>query len=240
MCRPFARGGFAVALVFGVLTLFSQAASASIIFEIDTDGLDDGTVTYNPNFSFGGGQTSATQSASSSAVGLTGGDSIFGGNGSPDTYIMSYTPGTDADNQVFAPGTNLGNGNTATGLTGGVSGEYAVYATWPVSTNVTGGLTNYVLSDGITDLLTTTVDQQQPGGVVGGDWVLLGTANLLSGTTYTITQTPTNSTFVSMRAAGYMFELQPAAVPEPSSMILLGLCGVGAVGGRRLRKRRSS
>ena len=59
-----------LALLAGAGMAISPLQSAYVI-EIDTDGADDGTVTYNPDFSFGGDTTLAYQSAASSAIGLT-------------------------------------------------------------------------------------------------------------------------------------------------------------------------
>jgi hypothetical protein len=36
------------------------------------------------------------------------------------------------------------------------------------------------------------------------------------------------NTFVSMRASGVLFDAQVSAIPEPSSMALLGMVGLGA------------
>ena len=93
-------------------------ANASFIIEIDTDGLDDGVLTYNTNFSFGGDTTTASQSAATSALGMTGGDSIFGGDGVnlPDTYVYTYDLDVDGDNLALTAGAALnGSGNTASG-----------------------------------------------------------------------------------------------------------------------------
>jgi hypothetical protein len=94
----------------------------------------------------------------STAAGLTGNQSAFGNPTNatgPDQYTFRYTPGTDADNTVYAVGAALGNSmaadadgagagapvyanvpQLATGLTGGASGIYNVYFTSPASTNV--------------------------------------------------------------------------------------------------------
>lgn len=107
------------------------------------------------HFSSLGFQLSTTPST---ALGLTGNQSAFGNptnNTGPDRYIFSYTPGTDADNTVYATNTILGNSyaldpdgagpglpiydifnSLATGSTGGGSGYYNVYITAPPSTNV--------------------------------------------------------------------------------------------------------
>ena len=182
------------------------------LVEIDTDGLDDGSIAWNPDFSFGGDTSTASQSAASGALGMTGGDSIYGGDGvaSPDTYVYTYTPGSQADNLFLSAGTPLGDGNYATGGTGGGPGRYAVYATWPKTSNVSGGLTNYqTVTAGDGDLVS--VDQNGPGGegsvdTFGNVWVKVGEVDYLSGS-ITVTQTPTTSTAVSMRAAGILFEM---------------------------------
>ncbi len=215
-------------LVFlGTLTLLCcTAAQASYVLEIDIDGLDDGVLTFSPNFSFGGDTTSASQSAPSPAVGMTGGDSIFGGNGTtlPDTYVYRYTPGTDGDNRALAGGTPLNNdGNVASGVAAGASGDYAIYATWPFTANVTGGPTRYELSDGMGPLFSVDLDQNNAGDPgappgAGGEWVYLGTATLDAAATYTLTQSVTvSNTFVSMRGAGILFDV----VPEPASTVTL-------------------
>ena len=90
------------------------------------------------------------------AVGTTANvGSIFGGNGvnSPDTYVFSYTPGTNADNTVYAANAVLGSttgfpgqGNLATGLVGGVSGRYNVYMTSPPTTNISGGDSTFTVT----------------------------------------------------------------------------------------------
>ena len=139
----------------------SLTAHAAVVIQVDIDGLDDGVLTYSPNFSFGGDTTSASQSAASTAVGLTGGDSIFGGNGvvSLDTYVYSYTPGTDGNNYTPAAGTALNNdGDVCTGVLAGGTAVYNVYATWPLSSNVSGGLTSYTLTDGASNLFSVSVD----------------------------------------------------------------------------------
>lgn len=210
--------------------LIAGPAQAAFLIEIDTDGEEDGTVTYHSNFSFGGDTSTVAASDPSTAIGLTGGDSIYGGDGVdfPDTYLYTYSPASDGDNLVLAAGTALNdNGDVATGLSAGGSGLYRVYATWARSNNVSGGPTTYTLSDGGSDLLSVEIDQntvndnsigvEEPPLGGGGEWVPLGTAVLDANTTYTLSQTPEANTFVSMRAAGVMFE----PVPEPAAALLL-------------------
>lgn len=202
-------------LGMAVMLVGAVSAQAAYMIEIDTDGADDGVLTYNSNFSFGGDTDTASQSAASGAFGMTGGDSIYGGNGvnQPDTYIYVHSPDSQADNLVVPAGTDLGDGILASGLVGGVPGLYAVYATWPSTTNVTGGLTSYeVITNG--DLFTVQIDQNNKGG----NWIKLGEINYTDGT-IRVAQTAGSNTFVSMRAAGVLFE----RVPEPATLSLLAI-----------------
>jgi peptidoglycan/xylan/chitin deacetylase (PgdA/CDA1 family) len=185
--------------LLAALACFS-AAHAAYLIEIDTDGLDDGNIAWNPDFSFGGDTTIATQSVKGTAPGLTGGDSIYGGNGLADTYVYTYSPDTKTDNRYLDPGMALGDGNFATGAIGGGPGRYAVYATWPTTTNVNGGLTHYQIATAGTSA-SFSIDQNSKGNV----WVKLGEIDYTSGP-ITVSQTPTSSTSVSMRAAGLLFE----------------------------------
>lgn len=189
-------------MVAAAVGLAMSSAYGARVIEVDVDGRDDGVLTYSPYFSFGGDTTAANQSVKGAALGLSGGDSIYGGNGSNDTYVFSYTPGAHADNLFLDPGTPLGNGDYATGAAGGGPGRYAVYATWPTTSNVAGGLTNYqVVTAG--SGASFAVDQNSVGNV----WVKLGEVDYTSGP-ITVTQTPTSNTLsVTMRAAGVLFEL---------------------------------
>lgn len=215
-----------LAALFGSFVVVPTAHAAFII-EVDTDGLDDGVLTYNPNFAFGGDTTTASQSAPTAAVGTTGGDSIFGGNGvlQPDTYLYSYTPGADTDNLALAAGTVLGGGATATGLVGGVSGIYSVYATWPRTENVSGGLTTYSLVDD-GGLVPVSIDQNTNLS----EWYYLFDVDLTAGNAYTLIQEAGSNSFVSMRSAGVLFDLveerqqPPGRVPDGgASLALLGI-----------------
>jgi peptidoglycan/xylan/chitin deacetylase (PgdA/CDA1 family) len=178
-----------------------STAHAGYLVEIDTDGLDDGNFAWNPDFSLGGDTTAVSQSIKATTIGLTGGDSIFGGNGIQDTYVYTYAPDVQADNQYLDAGMALGDGNFATGAFGGGPGRYAVYATWPATTNVAGGLTNYQITT-TGDSASLSVDQNTKGNV----WVKVGEVDYTSGP-ITVTQTPTSNASVSMRAAGVLFEL---------------------------------
>lgn len=217
--------------LFTLLALMALAApvcAGGFLIEVDTDGADDGPFTPSPNFSFGGDTTTASTSIVGTAVGLTGGDSLFGGDGAnADTYTFSYTPGTDADNFLASPGSLLnGNGDVVTGLTGGDSALYGVYAAWPETTNVSGGLTDFTLSTGLLDFIPVSIDQN----IFDGNWVKLGEYFLDSGTTYTLTQESTAATFVSMRSSGAFFQ----RIPEPTSALLV-LAGVAGLGLARRR-----
>jgi hypothetical protein len=219
-------------VLWGVM-FFALPAQAGFLVEVDTDGLDDGILTYNPDFSFGGDTTTASQSVASNALGMTGGDSIFGGDGvsQPDTYIITYNPAAEVDNLALAAGSDLGAGNTASGLVGGGAGLYNVYATWPFTANVGGGPTRYTIStDGHADLVSL-VDQNGTGDV----WVFLNTLDYSSGD-IVVTQQPSGSnTFVSMRLAGVLFE----AVPEPSTVVLLMMGALALIIGWWRRKWRA-
>jgi hypothetical protein len=207
-----------------IVALVTSSASAAFLFEIDTDGLDDGVLTYNSRFSFGGDTTTASQSAASSAFGTSGADSIFGGDGvnEPDTYVYQYDPSSEPDNLVVAAGTDLGSGNLATGLVGGGNGLYRVYATWPFTSNV-GGLVNYEVTSAA-DSFIVAIDQNAGGNGSGDEWIPLGTIMYDAGlgADITVTQTSSINSFVSMRAYGLLFE----AVPEPASLALLAV-GLG-------------
>ena len=199
------------AILFAAVGLGCSSLQAAYLIEVDSDGLDDGVLTYSPDFAFGGDTTAASQSSASAAVGLSGGDSIFGGNGSafPDTYVYTYAPDSQADNIIFFGGEALGDGNFASGAAGGGAGTYAVYATWPATDNVSGGLTHYRI-DTAGDSVTNAIDQNGSGGMgdgvyYGSVWVKIGEIEYTSGP-ITVEQTPTENTSVSMRAAGVLFE----------------------------------
>lgn len=217
----------------------STAASAAFVIEIDTDGLDDGVLTFSPNFSFGGDTTSASQSSAPSqtpgVVGIGTGDSIFGGNGTvTDDYVYSYTPGVDGDNAPFAAGSFLNTpprADTTSGLLAGSTGDYDIYGIWPFTTNSLGPVT-FTLSSASETLFTTVVNQNTAGGNVATDWVLIGSAALDADTTYTLTQSAPQS-FVSQRAHSVMFEAT-SIIPEPASAVL-ALGGLGLLAGRRRR-----
>ena len=225
--------GKALFATSALVLVCAAVAQAGFIVEPDIDKADNGVLVWSPNFSFGNGQTTASQSVAGVALGLTGGDSIFGGNSTTkDQYIYSYTPGLNADNATFTAGADLGNGNFATGLVGGASGPYRVYATWPSTKNISAETiaTNYqVTSDGALVETNLLQDEDVNGDLVGDKWVLLGTVQLTAGHTYQVIQTAPDSAYVSMRASGVMWEV----VPEPGSISLLALGALGLLCRRR-------
>ena len=213
----------------------ASTATAGFLIEIDTDGADDGVLTFSPNFAFGADTTTATQSSLGSGR-ADGGDSIYGGDGVifPDTYLYFYTPAVDGNNLSLPAGTVLnGDGDVFSGVPTGGSGDYRIYITFPFSDNVNGGTTHYELSEpaGSVFYCQRRPDRRRPGA--GGEWILLGTVNLFDGTDYTLMQTADSNTFVSMRAAAVLFDRVP--VPEPSSLALLGLGGLTLLWRRRQR-----
>lgn len=221
----------AVALAVGV------TSRGAFIIQVDTDGAVNAAVTFNPLVSLGTGTAPVSvSSAQSAAVGITTGNSIFGGAAVapvPDTYRFSYTPGTNLNNLVLMAGQALNNnGSTATGLTTGASGLYNIYVTWPRSGNISGGPTNFALSDGTNSLLTNSYNPISGDGALetGGEWIYIGQAELDASTTYTLTQSSTSNTSVSMRSSGVLFDYVGPVVPEPSTMALLMLTVVGGIG----------
>lgn len=200
-------------LVALALAHLSNIASAGYLIEIDTDGLDDGIITLNDDFfyDFDSSTTTASQSAPSRAFGMTGGDSIFGGNGFPDTYSFFYSPDSQPDNIQIPAETTLSGSEEATGLTGGGPGTYRVFATWPFTENVGGGLTEYTVNAG-DETFTVEIDQNGKGH----EWIALGDILYTDGE-IEVFQAAGEESFVSMRAAGILFELQPEVVPcEPN------------------------
>ena len=134
----------------------AATAHAAFIVEAHSSGKANANFAIIPG---AGNATTATASTLSIALGLSATNSIFGSNNTVaatvDKYRFSYTPGTNADNTIYALGAALGNTSAAdgdglgplvpvyanvpqlaTGQTGGVSGLYKVYFTVPASTNV--------------------------------------------------------------------------------------------------------
>ncbi len=225
---------FSPALALAASLMFGGGAQAAFMIEIDTDGLDDGSIIYNSNFNFGGDTTTATTSTASTAFGLTPADSIFGGDGIavPDTYVYHYDPSTDVDNLNTTGAVLgvdlLGNPISGTGKVGGAAGGYRIYAAWPTTTNVEAAGVDYTAISG-TNSFFVHVDQNVPA--FQGGWVYLGDIIYDGSSGIILTQEAVVNSFVSMRSSAVMFE----PVPEPGSVILAGFAMIGccAACGRR-------
>jgi hypothetical protein len=223
------------------VTMMCQCVQAAFVVE----PISGGKAFDHYAWAGGAGGVASVTALGGTAPGLSGiNSSIFGGSVSPDIYRFSYTPGTDVDNTTFAAddplGDNFGVANLASGLVGGGSGLYNVYATWPVSSNVgpvpaDPNVNFLVSSDG--PLLTTPAINQNTGlsGTPGGNegWFLLGTVSLTAGNTYTVDMDAITDNFVSMRSAGVMWEAAP--VPEPSMVALSVIGGLGLLFALRRR-----
>lgn len=207
-------------------TLIAQCVQAAFIVEPISGGK------AFANYSYISGGAASVTALGGTAPGLSGiNSSIYGGNGLTDVYQFSYTPGTDVDNTVFTAGDllgdNFGVANNASGVVGGGSGLYNVYATWPVSSNVGSPVTvancDFTVNSDGAPLTPPTVNQNTgqsgtPGGNAG--WFYLGTVSLTAGNTYTVTMDSIVDNFVSMRSSGVMWEAA-APVPEPSALVLI-------------------
>lgn len=192
------------------------------------------------------------------APGLLATSTAFGGNAvapNMDTYVFSYTPGTNADNWDVPDYQYFGNGLYTTNLEGGQTGYYNVYITWISSANVDldgctlavthdGGVVSWDRNpantaqyvngnDGGTNWIAELWGPFLPGTVISGannKWLKIANEVLLTaGQTYTMTQVAKDNAYVSMRSAGVMWEF--VRVPEPATLVLLSL------GGLLLRKR---
>ena len=209
------------------------AANAQAAFMVETWS---GSVKYpvpglaNDHYSGDGILSSDTYPSPSRAVGVTAASAVFGGT----SYVFSYTPspgcGGDEDNVMFAAGTALGNGNTATGLLGGTAGFYNIYATWRASDNVDPGGVNYTVTLEGDDKTVPMVQQKTIGGVIpaGSDnWFLVAErVRLMPSRTYTLTQKPNATSYVSMRNHGVMWELVEAEAPVADIVETEGITAV--------------
>lgn len=239
-----------VLLTLAAIAAMGPAANAAFIVEAN-NGLATAT-----NFSFGAETSPASLSTTPSfAVGLTSTGSIFSGAAVnvPDTYIFSYTPGTDADNYAPAPGATLGSTTgfgteVATGAVGGASGTYRVFLTVPASANVNpAGSQVTVTGDGAPIVIPAlnlnnggTGPDLDPGApFVGGAnnaWYLLGSVDLTAGNTYSVSLAANVNSFVSQRGAGVMWELVPGTpIPEPST---LGIAAIAMLSGLAVVRRK--
>ena len=188
--------------------LFSSLASAAFLVELHMDGL------ASDHF-----EGTGRDSVPSKAIGVTAPNSFFGSQDEMHVYVISYTPGVDADNLELSAGADLGNEQLATGVEGGESGLYNVYATWPWTENVrpegskvtiqsaTGDVVlekvvmNYVKEDGVYVLAP-----DNPGG--NNAWGFLAQVEFEAGNTYTVTFEANAVGFVSQRLHGVLFEAQ--------------------------------
>lgn len=210
---------FEVMVVLGVVTAFTANSQAVFIVESHESGLANANFTGTPRYS----------SAFSTALGCTATNSAYGATainnaaGAAHEYVYSYTPGVDVDNFLPTAGTDLGNGMSASGLTGGGSGLYNVYITWPASLNVDIAGCNITITNDGADVLLANINMNSGGtGDPGGNNAWLPIAEnipLTAGVTYTVTQTANSTSYVSQRSHGVMWE----AVPEPASIALLGI-----------------
>jgi len=209
-----------------ILASYSTLASAAFIVEAHSSGK------ANANYSQGG-NVLRESTPPSSAIGTIATHHRWSSTADADPMVFSYTPGVDLDNTVLVPGTDLGNGDLASGLPGGISGVYNVYATWPASTNVTGGPSTITVTNDGTPVVSSHDLNTGGSGTPGGNdaWLLVASGVPLSiGNTYSVSFERSSATWVSQRVHGVMWELQ---IPEPSSLLLSALGMLGVAGFRR-------
>ena len=192
--------------LLALLALLTSAVAANLAqaaFIVEADNVAVAGKA-NGNFSSLPAGTGFSLSATPSfAAGLAGNQSIFGNPANatgPDQYTFRYTPGTDADNTVYAAAAVLGNSQAAdadglgatapvyvtlpqlaTGLTGGRSGLYNVYFTTPQTTGSNAAGSQFVITHdlGSTDLnpVSTNNGGTGPDTTMAGDAIHVGGAN---------------------------------------------------------------
>ena len=70
-------------------------------------------------------------------------------------------------------------------------------------------------------------------GGANNAWFKLGTVDLLTGTTYSVSQAAGSNTFVSQRSAAVMWEYAGPSIPEPATLALAGMGLISIVTVRR-------
>ncbi len=185
----------------------TASLEAAFLVELHESGL------ANDRFE-GNGRTSIP----SRAPGVTAENSFFGSLEGDDLYTVRYTPGSDVDNVAFNVGDDLGNGATASGVEGGGSGLYRVYATWPWTENVNVAGSKVTIQTATGDVVLDKVvmnidDPDNPGG--NNTWGLLAEIELIEGETYMVTfEANAAGSFVSQRLHGVLWEAQKPDDPN--------------------------
>jgi hypothetical protein len=203
MVRKSSKWIVCLAIVF-----LAGTAQAVFIIEAHESGL------ANANYS--GNHYKA--SIPSLALGRQATNSVFGGTSAPHEYVYSYTPGVDLDNFSPATGTDLGNGDLASGLPGHGIWPYNVYITWPESLTVDASGCKIVTTNDGADVVLDPVNMNTGGtGTPGGNyawWKIAENIRLTPGLTYTITQTANSTAYCSQRSHGVLWEMRtPAFAP---------------------------